>query len=105
MWRDAFRPDTFGVPPKAARSNPIAPEGRGATHNPPCRGRAWRAGLTALAAPCGTVSFRVRDRHPKGGDVPPPWRGLGRLPRTRFRRSAAQTGTRPAFKPSIVMSA
>jgi len=37
MWRDAFRPDTFGVPPKAARSNPFAPSGRGATHSPASR--------------------------------------------------------------------
>ena len=57
MWRDAFRPDTFGAPQKAARSNPFAPEGRGATHSPPFRGRAWRAGLTARAAPCGTCIF------------------------------------------------
>jgi hypothetical protein len=66
MWRDAFRPDTFGVPQKAAWSNPFAPKGRGATHSAPFRGRAWRAGLTALAAPCGTRIFCVRGRYPNG---------------------------------------
>ena len=53
---EAPRPDTIRTAAESGAVKPppqAAPKGRGATHR---RSRAWRAGLTALAAPCGTSS-------------------------------------------------
>jgi hypothetical protein len=42
MWRDAFRPDTFGVLQKAARSKPLRPVGA-RSHAQPALSRASTA--------------------------------------------------------------